>query len=81
MFMIVLTSNHLLHNDGTDHVECESQQNPVSEGNIDLSFSGLYNKSLVKVINNLKYVTQLQNQPTIEIFTNQMNNYIDSGTL
>ena len=48
---------------------------------IDQSFSGLYNKSLVKVINDLKYVIQPQNQPTIEIVTNKMNNYIDSCTL
>ena len=76
MLMIVLTSNHILNNGRTDHVECESHQNPDSEGDIDLSFSGLYNKSFVKVINDPKHVIQLQNNPTIEIVTNQMKKYI-----
>ena len=37
MLMMILTSNY---HDGIEHVECESQQNPESEGNINLSFSG-----------------------------------------
>ena len=64
MLSMILTSNHVLHNSGTGHVECDIQLNSDIEADIDLSFSGLYHKSLVKVIGDLKYVVQLQNQLT-----------------
>ena len=56
MLIIVLNSNHFYI-----MVEQTMSNVKVSQNTIDLSFSGLYNKSLVKVINDLKYINQLQN--------------------